>query len=203
MGAEQLPSPFADFRYSGEVELGEVLALQSLVMGEVRREVIRKGRRIRTTSNPRTRAYCVLRNGGNDVLSGGTDQILSVRVRKLGDYGYRAWGMGISFLESELTEAGYTSNDRTLYQFRWDEQAAYGRKLSRPVIGRVKLIDAQPNGLAVFPATESVGNPVFSPVLQEELDVVADRALEVAFAANPRMRQLINHIVEGKLEIAA
>jgi hypothetical protein len=203
MSAEQESPAFAEFDHSAEVELTEVLALQSIVMGEVRRQAVQKGRRVRVSDNPRTRGYCVLRNSGDAILNGETDQLLTVRVRKLGNLGYRAWGMGISFLEYEQTEQGYLDNDRTVYQFRWDEEAAYGRKQQLSAIGKVKLYDVQPSGMKVFPAAESVGRVIYSPVIPEELDVIADRALEVAFAATPRLHHLIDRLVEEKLGSAA
>lgn len=183
MAAEFLSPAFTDFEESAELDLPEVLALQGLVMGQVRRLAIERGRKMYVRGDPRTHAYCVLQSCGPDLESGEKDYYLGVRVRRIG---FRAWSMGVSFLENEMTLARRNENERTLYQFRWNNQVALGRKVERLAIGMHHQDDRPASDFLVLEGSDSTLVQAVFPLQVSELDIIANRALEVAVAATPR-----------------
>ena len=111
--------------------------------------------------------------------------------------------MAVSFLEYEQSAAGYLDNNRTVYQFRWDNVMAKGRKQEIPTIGRVKTYDVQPGGMPVFPTTESVRRTIVTPLDTAEMDVVANRMLDVVYTAAPRVHHLIDRVVAERVDSVA
>jgi hypothetical protein len=189
MSAEFVPLVFAEFDESAELELDEVLALQALVMGHVRQMALQKGRKVHVGGEPRTHAYSLLDNSGDDIFSGDKDQYLGVRVRRIG---FRAWSMGISVLENDMTKARYRSSLRTRYQLRWNNDIALGRIVEDLRKGPEYKEDEGIKDVRFLATGDTHAVRLITPMATDDLDIIAARSLEVAAGATSRMNQFLD-----------
>jgi hypothetical protein len=183
---------------SWQIDLEEVLALESLVRQSAIPAAAHKGRKIwQLHDEPFTLGFCVMQWGSYDVQEGFNDRFVAVRLE---EREVSSGSLILSFLKTQKLPKSKVIGIRSIHRFGWTPEEAYGNVL-KVRTGKpsnesdeeefiVYGVHDKPSGtstkIAIFEPSDTSSSPVVRPPQEDETYEIADRMMDIISAAIPR-----------------